>query len=114
MELLSLLGAVFIVLIVLFLAYQSTRWIAQGHLPGLSAAGRQLEVLDQLFLGKEHRLLVARAGTRYLLLGISQTEVSLLCELTAEEAAQFQKETAPGTQVSENVFLIALRNKLKK
>ena len=54
-------------------------------------AGEELEVLAQLPLGREQRLMIARAGERFFLLGVTASEVSMLAEFTQEEAALWRK-----------------------
>jgi len=62
---------------------------------GLRQDRQQLEVLAQLSLGKEQRLAVVRAGTRYFILGVTTGSISVLSEMTAEEAACWENPPAP-------------------
>ena len=54
---------------VLVLAYWSTRHIA-GHMTLRRKMGGRMEVLDQLPLGRDQRLVLARVGQRVYLLGL--------------------------------------------
>lgn len=99
----SLLGMVLSVVAIIALAYWFTRYVAgRGGLGafGPLKAGGGLEVLAQLPLGRDQKLIVAQAGERYFLLGVTASEISLLAEFTAEEAACWreQSETADRTQ----------------
>ena len=86
----SLLWMVVSVIVIIALAYWFTKYVAgRGGLGafGPLKAGRGLEVLAQLPLGRDQKLVVAQAGERYFLLGVTASELSMLAELTAEEAA---------------------------
>ena len=59
-----------------------------------------MEALDQLPLGRDQRVVLVRAGERFLLLGATPAGISLLAELTKEEAASWKREAEerPGFQ----------------
>lgn len=87
--LLSLLWLVICCALVLGLAYWFTKYVVgRGRLGKLGAGGgtENLRVLSQLSLGKDQRLLVVRAGERFLLLGVTASGISMLAEFTPEEA----------------------------
>lgn len=88
----TLLGMVAAVAAVLALAWVATRCLA-GRLPaGTTAApmgtGR-LRLVERLPLGREEYLAVVRADERLLLLGVCSGQITLLKELTGEEAARW-------------------------
>ena len=56
-----------------------------------------MEVIDRLTLGRDQSVILARVGERYLLLGAGTAGVTLLAELTAEEAASW-KPPQPGEE----------------
>ena len=83
-EVLSLLGILLVMVLVLGGCYLVTRWAGAGMsirlgLPG----GGRLRVLDH-----QDGLVVQAAG-RFLVLGSAPSGVSVLCELTEEEGAQW-------------------------
>ena len=87
----SLLWMVVCVVVVSVLAYLVTKYVAgRGGAFGWKMGGG-LEILAQLPLGREQKLLVARAGERYFLLGVTASRVSMLTEFTAEEAALWRE-----------------------
>ncbi len=90
-NILTLLGMLLAVAGVLALAFLVTRWIGKHGAPSLSAGGgdERFRVLRQLSLGQNERLALVRVGERCLLLGVSSGGVTLLCELTEEEAASW-------------------------
>lgn len=90
---LSLLWMVVCVVAIIGLAYWVTKYVAgRGGLGafGPLKAGEGLELLAQLPLGRDQRLAVVRAGERCLLLGVTAAGITLLAELTEEEAAQWR------------------------
>ena len=104
---LSLLGMLLTVIAVLALAYWCTRWIGQRGMPGWArgaAGGEKLQLLWQVSLGKVHE--------RCLLLGVTGGGISVLTELTEQEAAGWLQKTGDPPQASS--FLEILRENLPK
>ena len=108
---LSLLWVIACIVLITGAAYWFTRHMAGkgGLMPSLGK-GRQMEILDQLPVGREQRLVLVRSGERYFLLGVTAGGISALAEFTAEEAALWQREEAEQTPPS---FREALRVTLK-
>lgn len=101
---------------VLALAYWCTRLIGRHGLPGwakgASPGEGRLELLWQVSLGKSERLVLVRLGERCLLLGVSGGGISVLAELTGEEARPWlQKRETAGAAPS---FMEALRENFPK
>ena len=69
---------------ILLLAYWFTRRVA-GQLTAKRGAGGRMEVLEQLPLGRDQKLVLARVGQKLYLLGVSPAGVS--CLRTFTEAA---------------------------
>ena len=88
----SFLWLIICVVLIIGLAYWFTRFVAKRGGFGAFQAGRQMEILDQLLLGRDQRMVLARAGGRYLLLGATPAGITLLAELTEEEAAAWKRE----------------------
>ena len=108
----SFLWLIVCVVLVIGLAYWFTRYVAGRGLLGGMAGGRGLAVLDQLSLGRDQRVILARAGERYLLLGATPAGITLLAELTAEEAAAWQAPPEDGERVSfKEAFLTMMKQK---
>lgn len=87
--LLSLLWMIVCVVVIIVLAYLFTRYIAGRGSVGrisLGGGGSGFKVLSRLSLGRDQSVVLIRAGERYFLLGVAGSGVSLLAELTQEEA----------------------------
>jgi flagellar protein FliO/FliZ len=54
-----------------------------------------MEILSQLTLGRDQRLVLVRCGGRYLLLGVTAGSVETLLELSGEEAEEFLTQEEP-------------------
>lgn len=97
METLEAIGQVLWALIltcgILVLAYWFTRNVA-GRLAVKHRVGGRMEVLDQMPLGRDQRLVLARVGETLYLLGVSSGGVSCLRVFTKEEAESW---LAPGS-----------------
>ena len=99
----SLLGILAVVVLILYLAYVSTKWIGTHSMPGgtgtLRANGgaEQFRILAQLGVGRNERLVLVRLNERCYLLGVTEHRITLLRELEDDEAAQWltQSENAP-------------------
>ena len=114
--LLSLLWVVVCCVVVLGLAYWFTKYVVgRGKLGGLgvSKGAEKLRVLQQLSLGKDQRILVVRAGDRYLLLGVTASGMSTLAEFTPEEAKIWLAEEKQQTEQPPS-FTEALQKVLKQ
>ena len=87
-SLVSVMWLLICVVVIIVLASLFTRYIAGRGLGamGLSGGSEQFKVLCRLSLGREQSAALVQAGERYLLLGVTPSQVSLLAELTAEEA----------------------------
>ena len=113
-DILALIWLLVCVLAIAALAYLFTKYVAGrgGALPGLGSGNARLKALARLPLGRDQALVLVQAGERYLLLGTAPSGVSLVAELTAEEA-QALCAPPPG-QAQPPSFGEALRSALKQ
>ncbi len=87
-SLFSLIWLLICVLVVVVLAYLFTRYVAGrgSGMAGLSGASERFKVLSRLSLGREQGVMLVKAGEKFLLLGVTPAGITLLKELTQEEA----------------------------
>lgn len=114
---LSLLWAVICCVLVIGLAYWFTKYVVgRGKLGSLGMSRRTdgIEVLTQMPLGKEQRLLVVKAAGRYFLLGATAAGISCLAEFTPEEAQVWCSEHTDPAQQRPPSFTEALQKVLKE
>jgi len=114
-NILSLMWLLICVLAVIALAYLFTRYVAGkgGSFPGSGSGSDQFKVLGRLSLGREQSLVLVQAGERYLLLGAAPSGVTLVAELTQEEAQALYPRPSPD-QPAPPSFGEALRTVLKQ
>lgn len=114
----SLLGMLAVIAAILVLSWWATKQIAKR--PGLQGFGTQLpnsdfNILAQIPLGSQQRLVVVECAARYFLLGVTEHSISMLSELNEEEVQQWkqeqEKQTAPGGRQS---FSALLQNKMRR
>lgn len=91
----SLLWALAVTCAVLALAYWFTRHVVGRTAVGRSRQGR-LAVLEQISLGREQRLVLARVGDTVYLLGVTQGGITCLRVLSEEEAGPFLRRDGDG------------------
>ena len=110
---LSVLWMLVCIVLILGAAYWFTRYAARRGLLGAfgAAAGEQMEVLAQLSLGKDQRLVVVQTGDRYFLLGVAAGGISALAELSEEEAARWKRLEDQQPPSFREAFQTALKKK---
>ncbi len=97
--LVSLLGMLAATILILYLAWRASRWIAARGVPSgagmgwlsadffRSGAAENFRVLYQIPLGRTERLILLQAGAAYCcLLGVTESRITLLKEWTGDDA----------------------------
>lgn len=107
----SFLWMLVCVVLIIGLAFWFTKFVAGRGALGAFSGGRRMEILDRLPLGRDQSVVLVRAGERYLLLGAGTAGVTLLAELTGEEAASWR---APETAEERPGFKEALSAVMKQ
>lgn len=117
----TLFGMLLSVAVVLVLAYLFTRYLAGRGISGGAVShcrgkyGGYLQVLERVSLGREQNLVLARAGGQYLLLGVSPGGITLLRELSEDEAQTWRQQHAPAASPGASMgFQDALREVWKQ
>lgn len=109
-HILSLLGMLAATAVILILAYLAARWVGRSGLSGpMGTLGDPgLQLLRRLRVGRNEELVLVRLHERCLLLGVTAGSITLLRELTAEEASAWlsERDKAADGQAS---FLEALQ-----
>ncbi len=113
-SILSLIWLLICVVVIAVLAYLFTKYAAGRGIGvlGLSGGSGQFKVLARLPLGRDQSVALVQAGERYLLLGATPSGVSLVAELTREEAQALCAQ--PPDQPPPPSFAEALRTVLKQ
>ena len=112
-SLFSLIWMLVCVLAVVVLAYLFTRYVAgRGGTLGASGGSERFQVLARLPLGREQSAVLVKAGEKYLLLGVTASQITVLKELTRPEAEAVY--ALPSDQPAPPSFGEALRSLLKQ
>ena len=113
-NLLSLVWLLVCVVAIIVLAYLFTRYVAGrgGSFLGAGGGTDRFKVLCRLSLGRDQAAVLLQAGERYLLLGVTPSGVTMLAELSREEAEALY--TRPTDQPAPPSFGEALRTVLKQ
>ena len=113
-SMLSLMWMLLCVVVIIVLAYLFTKYVAGRRLGGLGASGGtgRFKALARLPLGREQSAVLVQAGERYFLLGVASSGVTMLAELTREEAQALYVQ--PPDQSAPPSFGEALRTVLKQ
>ena len=112
-SLISLIWLLVCVLVIVVLAYLFTKYVAgRGGTLGVSGGSERFKVLARLPLGREQSAVLVKAGEKYLLLGVTASQITVLKELTQEEAEAVY--ALPPDQPPPPSFGEALRTVLKQ
>ena len=112
-SLFSLIWLLVCVLVIIVLAFLFTRYVAgRGGIIGPSGGSERFKVLSRLSLGREQSAVLVKVGEKYLLLGVTPSEIAVLKELTPEEAEAVY--ALPPDQPPPPSFGEALRTVLKQ
>lgn len=89
--------AVLTVVIVLLLAYWCSRLLARQWVRGRE--GANLQVIEQIQIGQNQRILLLKVGGTNYLIGVSQSGVQMLAEVEGEFQAAEPLKPEPLTQL---------------
>ncbi len=76
-------GTLIVVALILYLTYVVTKYIGKGV--GIKTRSGCMKVRDQIALGRDRAAAIVQIGTRFFLVGISASQISLLSELEEED-----------------------------
>jgi len=102
LDVMSAIGSLVIICLVIALTYYVSRWYARRA--GVSAGGKYVKVLDRTHLGNTSSLMIIQVGGKYYLLGVSDKNMEMLCELEdfdrhVEESSMSDSAQAPFGQL---------------
>ncbi|MDO5560081.1 MAG: flagellar biosynthetic protein FliO [Oscillospiraceae bacterium] len=80
----SVLAAVLVFIIILYLAYISTKLIGKRY-GRPSANGKNLRIIESMPAGPDKYLMIIRAGQKYLLVGSGKEHLEYICDLDSDE-----------------------------
>ena len=111
MNWLSLIGMCLCVAVILYLAYWFTRRISMGNLGGTMTSGGHMRLYDRLPLGQNKAVVVARVGLRWLVLGVSDDQIT---ELSEEESRIWRQTKQVSSEAAVPKFSDIISDVLRK
>lgn len=97
----SLIGGLFLFVIILFLAWFCAKWLGTHY--GVPAKGSKIKILERCAIGTDRSLMIVRVGEKVWLLGVTAHNVSMITELNAEDFAQ-EEQLINGSFVQNQKF----------
>lgn len=102
----SLLGVIGLI----FLTYFAGKWLNRRM---YSVTGKTVRVLERENLGQDKCVVIVKAGSKYMLLGVTQHHIDKLCDLDEDDISE-QLKTPPapagGKSFLENLKIAAKQN----
>ncbi len=85
-DMLSILFVLAMLVLVLLLAYFTTKWL--GGKMAAQSSSRLIKIIDRTSLGREGALLIVRVADHTMLVGITENAIEKLCDLDGLEALE--------------------------
>ncbi|MCI9163302.1 MAG: flagellar biosynthetic protein FliO [Lachnospiraceae bacterium] len=110
MEELTIFRAVLTVVIVLVMAWWCSRLLGKQWAVRTAGSGN-IELIEQLQVGQDRRILLMKVGEKHFLVGVSPAGIQLLSEVEGDFKAPKPPEMPSGTQLPFREFLKQHRDK---
>ena len=81
-----LVSVLILTILILYLSYLFTKTLGKGI--GMKRGGAHMQMLDRLTLGQDKSVAIICAGSRYYLIGIASSQITVLAELSEEEISK--------------------------
>lgn len=105
----SIVKLLLITILVLVLAFYTTRWIARYQTNTLSAKSN-IRFLESYRVGGNKMIAITKIGERYYALGIGKEEIHVIGELREEELKLVEKQGSPDADAPKLTFKEVLAN----
>ena len=92
-----------LIVFVALLAYYSTRLLGRARGGIVRSGKKNLEVLESVGVGAQSMVQIVRAGSRYLLIGVTKERVTLLIQLEESELRLSEASTFAGNAFGETL-----------
>ena len=83
-----------VVLLIIYGSYLASKYIGRGL--SKSSSSRYMRLIDQLTLGQDRHIAVIQVGGKYLLVGVTAGQISILSEVKDEELFPLAPEDEGG------------------
>lgn len=110
-DILSLIGALIMIVLVLYATYYFTKAISKKMTD--SSSSRYLKIIDRVALSQNKFLLIVEVDKKFLLVGVSDNSISVLKEFDSLSLELRETNSIMGLNADIN-FLEILKDNLKK
>lgn len=84
----------FAVIAIIYLSYLASKYIGKGL--GRTGSSRYMRLIDQITLGQDRHVAIMQVGGKYLLVGVTSGQISLLSEVSDEDLFPLEPDNAEG------------------
>ncbi|MGN0665190.1 MAG: flagellar biosynthetic protein FliO [Huintestinicola sp.] len=113
-EVLPVLFALIGVLALMLLVVWIMKWIT-GRFGGQRGMGRAIRISDCISVGQDKTIMAVRAGNKSLLLGVTSSQISLICELDEADMELIEKsKQASAADMAGRSFAECLKYNIQK
>ena len=82
------------VIVIIYLSYLASKYIGKGL--GRNGSSRYMRLIDQITLGQDRHIAIVQVGGKYLLVGVTSGQISLLSEVSDEDLFPLEPDNAEG------------------
>lgn len=93
MSVLQMIPPILVVILVIFAAYFSTKWIAKKQ--NSYTSGKIIKVLERVMLSKDVFIAIVKVDTKVYLMSISSGKTELMTELPSEILEKYNSSVQP-------------------
>jgi len=108
-SMLTILGAIVVLVLVLFLAYKSTQFIGKKYSVENNVGGGNIEIIERTILGPDRAIVIVKLRDRVLLLGVTSNHIEKLADLDP-----LYYENLPSNPSSGDSFAVLMKDTLSK
>ena len=80
----TVIGTLIIFAVILYLAYLTTKFLGKRYSTG-SSGGKNLKVLETMYISQDKMLLIVKAGEKTILVGCAKDHMEYLCDVDSSQ-----------------------------
>ena len=84
-----------IVACIIYLSYLASKYVGRGMCKGSNS--RYMRLIDQVTLGQDRHVAIMQVGGKYLLVGVTSGQISLLSEILDDDLFPLEPDEEEGT-----------------
>ncbi len=80
----TVIGTLIIFAVILYLAYLTTKFLGKRYSVG-NSGGKNLKILETLYVGQDKMLFIVKAGEKTVLIGSGKDRMEYLCDIDSTQ-----------------------------